>query len=288
MTTIEGRVAVVTGGASGIGRGIAEQLIAEGAQVVIADVQQDALDATAAEIGATGIRVDVTDPDSVEALAAAVVERFGSVGILVNNAGIGPLARIADLTLSDWKWMIDVNLWGVIHGVTTFLPLLRANADGGHIVNTGSMASFSPMAGGGAYSVTKYGVAALTEALAIELEEDGVPVHVTLLAPGTVRTNIKNSLRNRPSGAEGGLADVDISEGVAAGLRWIDPIDAGRVVTRAIGNDDLYALTHPDWWNIVEGRQSAIKQAFEKYPAGSESSQSSPGSESSQSQESHA
>ncbi|GAA2243883.1 SDR family NAD(P)-dependent oxidoreductase [Herbiconiux moechotypicola] len=266
MTTIAGRVAVVTGGASGIGRGIAEQLIAEGATVVIADVQQDALDATAAEIGATGIRVDVTDPASVEALAAETVERFGSVGILVNNAGVGPLARIADLRLADWKWLIDVNLWGVIHGVTTFLPLLQKNPDGGHIVNTGSMASFSPMAGAGAYAVTKYGVAALTEALALELAEDGSPVHVTLLAPGTVRTNIKTSLRNRPAGAEGALEDVDISEGAAAGLRWIDPIDAGRIVTRAIRHDDLYALTHPDWWHIVEGRQTAIREAFEKYP----------------------
>ncbi|MFB2586352.1 SDR family NAD(P)-dependent oxidoreductase [Herbiconiux liukaitaii] len=266
MTSITGRVAVVTGGASGIGRGIAEQLIAEGAQVVIADVQQDALDATAAEIGATGIRVDVTDPESVEALASAVVERFGSVGILVNNAGVGPLARIAELSLADWKWLIDVNLWGVIHGVTTFLPLLQANQEGGHIVNTGSMASFSPMAGGGAYSVTKYGVAALTESLALELEEDGSDVHVTLLAPGTVRTNIKNSLRNRPEGLAGVLADVDISEGVAADLRWIDPIDAGRIVTRSIRNNDLYALTHPDWWHIVEGRQATIRAAFEKYP----------------------
>ncbi|MFB2579675.1 SDR family NAD(P)-dependent oxidoreductase [Herbiconiux sp. P15] len=266
MTSITGRVAVVTGGASGIGRGIAEQLIAEGAQVVIADVQQDALDATAAEIGATGIRVDVTDPESVEALASSVVERFGSVGILVNNAGVGPLARIAELSLADWKWLIDVNLWGVIHGVTTFLPLLQANQEGGHIVNTGSMASFSPMAGGGAYSVTKYGVAALTESLALELEEDGSDVHVTLLAPGTVRTNIKNSLRNRPEGLAGALADVDISEGVAADLRWIDPIDAGRIVTRSIRNNDLYALTHPDWWHIVEGRQATIRAAFEKYP----------------------
>ncbi|WP_291054458.1 SDR family NAD(P)-dependent oxidoreductase [Herbiconiux sp.] len=266
MTSISGRVAVVTGGASGIGRGIAEQLIAEGAEVVIADVQQDALDATAAEIGAVGIRVDVTDPASVEALAAAVLERFGRVDIVVNNAGVGPLARVAELSLSDWKWLVDVNLWGVIHGVTTFLPLLQANEEGGHIVNTGSMASFAPMAGGGAYSVTKFGVRALTESLALELEEDGSKVHVTLLAPGTVRTNIKNSLRNRPEGLAGALADVDISEGVAAGLRWIDPIEAGAIVTRAIRNDDLYALTHPDWWNIVEERHQAIEDAFVKYP----------------------
>lgn len=266
MTSIQGRVAVVTGGASGIGRGIAEALIEEGATVVIADVQQDALDATAAEIGATGIRVDVTDLGSVEALAAETVERFGSVGIVVNNAGIGPLARMTELTMADWRWMIDVNLWGVIHGVQTFLPLLLANEDGGHIVNTGSMASFAPSSGLGAYAVTKFGIAALTETLEQEMREDRTQVHATLLAPGTVRTNIKNSTRNRPAGLEGGLADVDISESFAKGMRWIDPIDAGRIVTRAIRNNDLYALTHPDWKHLVDTRHSAIDAAFLQYP----------------------
>lgn len=265
MTSIKGRVAVVTGGASGIGRGIAEQLIAEGAQVVIADLQEEALLATAAEIGAVPMLVDVTDEASVEVLAASVLERFGSIGIVVNNAGVGPLARMTEMTPADWKWIIDVNLWGVIHGVSTFLPILSANADGGHIVNTGSMASFSPMSGAGAYAVTKYGVAALTEALALELEEEDSPVHVTLLAPGTVRTNIKNSLRNRPDGGGGGLKDVDIAEGAAADLRWIDPIDAGRIVTRAIAGNDLYAITHPEWWHLVDARQQRVRAAFEKY-----------------------
>ena len=271
MTQIEGRVAVVTGGASGIGRGIAEQLIAEGATVVIADVQQDALEATAAQIGATGVRVDVTDPASVEALADAVLDRFGRVDIVVNNAGIGPLARIKELTLRDWKWMLDVNLWGVIHGVTVFLPLLEANPEGGHIVNTASMAAFAPDAGLGAYAVTKFGIAALTETLAIELAQDGSRVRVTLLAPGTVRTNIGTSSRNRPEGLAGGLKDVDIAqEDFTEGVRWIEPIEAGRVVTRAIRNDELYALTHPEWFEpLVAPRFAAIRAAFEKYAPGS-------------------
>jgi len=271
MTQIEGRVAVVTGGASGIGRGIAEQLIAEGATVVIADVQQDALEATAAQIGATGVRVDVTDPASVQALADAVLDRFGRVDIVVNNAGIGPLARIKELTLRDWKWMLDVNLWGVIHGVTVFLPLLEANPEGGHIVNTASMAAFAPDAGLGAYAVTKFGIAALTETLAIELAQDGSRVRVTLLAPGTVRTNIGTSSRNRPEGLEGGLKDVDIAqEDFTEGVRWIEPIEAGRVVTRAIRNDELYALTHPEWFEpLVAPRFAAIRAAFEKYAPGS-------------------
>jgi len=271
MTQIEGRVAVVTGGASGIGRGIAEQLIAEGATVVIADVQQDALEATAAQIGATGVRVDVTDPASVQALADAVLDRFGRVDIVVNNAGIGPLARIKELTLRDWKWMLDVNLWGVIHGVTVFLPLLEANPEGGHIVNTASMAAFAPDAGLGAYAVTKFGIAALTETLAIELAQDGSRVRVTLLAPGTVRTNIGTSSRNRPEGLEGGLKDVDIAqEDFTEGVRWIEPIEAGRVVTRAIRNDELFALTHPEWFEpLVAPRFAAIRAAFEKYAPGS-------------------
>ena len=267
MTTIEGRIAVVTGGASGIGRGIAEELGAQGATVIIADVERGALERTATEIGAVGIHVDVSDPQSVESLAEQVTERFGSVGILVNNAGVGPLARVADMTTADWRFLIDINLWGVINGVTAFLPRLLANPDGGHIVNTGSMASFAPMAGGGGYAVTKYGVAAVTEALALELEEDAADVHVTLLAPGTVHTNIKNSLRNRPAGLEGGLADVDISQERAADLRWMEPRDVGKIVARAIRNNDLYALTHPDWWGIVEARHAAIRDAFHAYPA---------------------
>ena len=267
MTSIAGRVAVVTGGASGIGRGIAEALVEEGATVVIADVQAEALEVTAAEIGATGIVVDVTDPASVDSLAAQTLERFGSVGIVVNNAGVGPVGRIAELTRNDWTWILGVNLWGVINGVTTFLPILQGNPDGGHIVNTASMASFSPQPGLGAYSVTKFGVHALTETLAAELAQDGSAVRATLLAPGTVHTNIKDSSRTRPAGLEGGLRDIDIAKNpVRAEQRWIEPIVAGRVTTRAILSDDPYALTHPDWWPVVARRQDAIREAFERYP----------------------
>lgn len=265
MTSIAGRVAVVTGGASGIGRGIAQSLIAEGATVVIADIQAEPLAATAAEIGATPIRVDVSDAASVDALADEVQGRFGSVGIVVNNAGIGPLAQLTDMTLADWKWLLDVNLWGVIHGVRSFLPLLLANPEGGHIANTGSMASFVPSPGLGAYSVTKFGVRALTEALHDELAAEGSDVRTTLLAPGPVSTNIKNSTRTRPQGLEGSLADVDISVEGMAGERWIQPIEVGRILTRAIANDDLYAITHPEWKHLVDDSSAAIDAAFTKY-----------------------
>jgi len=266
MTDIQGKVAVVTGGASGIGRGIAEALLEEGATVVIADIEQSALDATAAEIGATGMLVDVTKMESVEALRDAILERFGRVDIVVNNAGVGPFARIKNLTLKDWEWVLSVNLWGVVHGVTAFLPVLEANPEGGHILNTGSVASFNAAPNGGIYNASKFAVAALTDTLALELEEDGSKVHVTLLAPGTVSTNIATSSRNRPAGLEGGLEDVDIEQGVAKDMRFIRPLTAGRIAVRAIKNNDLYAATHPDWWPIVEARQTKVKEDWLKYP----------------------
>ena len=265
---LEGKVAVVTGGASGIGKGIAEALKAEGVELVIADIEDGALQRTAKELGATGIQTDVSDAASVDALAKEVVERFGTAHVVVNNAGIGPMGRIADLTLDDWKWMIGVNLWGVIHGIHAFLPILKANEDGGHIVNTSSMAGLVGMPGLGSYTLTKYGVLGLTEVLAKELEEDGSKVGATVLCPGTIHTNIGTSSRNRPSGNAGGLHDVDISQEGSevdmSGVRWMIPIEVGAIVVDCIKSGELYALTHPDWWDMVEPRFVAIASAFGK------------------------
>jgi len=266
MTEIQGKVAVVTGGASGIGRGIAEALIEKGATVAIADIQLDVAEATAKEIGATAFQVDVSKADSVEALKDALLERFGRVDIVVNNAGVGPFARVKDLRLTDWQWLLGVNLWGVIHGVTTFLPVLMANPGGGHILNTGSVASVAAIANGATYAVSKYGVRALTETLALELVDDAPDVHVTVLMPGTVSTNIGTSSRNRPAELAGGLADIDIETGEMREARFIKPITAGRIAVRAIENNDLYCATHPDWWPIVEARAELIEADWKKYP----------------------
>jgi NAD(P)-dependent dehydrogenase (short-subunit alcohol dehydrogenase family) len=265
---LEGKVAVVTGGASGIGKGIAEALKNEGAELVIADIEDGALQATAEELGATGIQTDVSSAESVGALATEVVERFGTAHVLVNNAGIGPMGRIADLTLDDWKWMVGVNLWGVIHGIHSFLPILKGNEEGGHIVNTSSMAGLVGMPGLGSYTLTKYGVLGLTEVLAKELEEDGSKVGATVLCPGTIHTNIGTSSRNRPDDNAGGLHDVDISQEGSevdmSGVRWMIPIEVGTIVVDCIKSGELYALTHPDWWDMVEPRFVAIASAFGK------------------------
>ena len=265
---LEGKVAVVTGGASGIGKGIAEALKNQGVELVIADIEDGALQRTAKELGATGIQTDVCSADSVGALATEVVERFGTAHVLVNNAGIGPMGRIADLTLDDWKWMVGVNLWGVIHGIHAFLPILKSNEEGGHIVNTSSMAGLVGMPGLGSYTLTKYGVLGLTEVLAKELEEDGSKVGATVLCPGTIHTNIGTSSRNRPDGNDGGLHDVDISQEGSevdmSGVRWMIPIEVGTIVVDCIKSGELYALTHPDWWDMVEPRFVAIAAAFGK------------------------
>jgi NAD(P)-dependent dehydrogenase (short-subunit alcohol dehydrogenase family) len=271
LPDLAGKVAVVTGGASGIGKGIAASLAAEGARVIIADIQRDALEATAAELGVDGVPTDVSDSDSVERLARTVVEKYGTVHVVCNNAGIGPLAPVKDLTLDDWRWMLGVNLWGVIHGVHTFLPLLSGNPDGGHIVNTASMAGLVAHARLGAYSTAKYGVVALTEVLAEELAADGSRVGVSVLCPGTVRTNIGTSSRNRPAElGDAGFKDVDIELEDNPRYRWIDPEQAGRVVVRAIKRGDLYALTHPDWYPQVAARHEAIAAAFSSQAAAAE------------------
>lgn len=264
MTRIQGARAVVTGGASGIGRGIAEALIAEGARVVIADIDGEAVTRTGEKIGAVGVRVDVSALESVQSLAEATRDHLGGVDIVVNNAGVGPFARIADLTMDDWRWIIDVNLYGVIHGVHVFLPLLEGNPDGGHIVNTSSMASLTPFETLGSYAVTKFGVSALTEVLQAELASAGSRVHATLLVPGSVRSNIAQSTRSRPGG-EGALRDARIDLSFANSARWLTPEEVGRIVTRAIRNDDPYAITHPERWPAVESRFAGIRAAFEKY-----------------------
>jgi NAD(P)-dependent dehydrogenase (short-subunit alcohol dehydrogenase family) len=263
LPDLEGKVAVVTGGASGIGKGIAGALIGEGMQVVIADVERPALEATAAELGAVGIQTDVGDAASIQALADETLERFGAVHVVCNNAGVGPVGWLADTTLDDWRWLIDVNLWGVIHGVTTFLPILERNDDGGRIVNTGSLAGLVPYPRLAAYCATKFGVVALTETLAIELEQRGSKVGATLLVPGLVRTNANHPSRNRPAGLKpGGLEDHEAEEDEEYAMRVMEPPEVGAIVASAIKRGDLYAVTHPEFLPSVDERHARMAAAF--------------------------
>ncbi|CAN5253445.1 hypothetical protein BH11ACT4_BH11ACT4_21070 [soil metagenome] len=266
MTRINGAAAIITGGASGIGRGIAEQLITAGARVAIADIEAAAVERTAREIGAHPIVADVSRLQDVERMRDEVIEAFGGVDLVVNNAGVGPFARIADLTMADWHWLIDVNLYGVIHGVQVFLPVLEANAEGGHIVNTSSMAAFTPFETLGSYAVTKFGVTALTEVLQAELATAGSRVRATLLVPGSVHTGIAQSTRNRANAEGGALRDAAIDLGFSRSTHWLEPSQVGEVVVRAIENDDAYAITHPDRWPAVAERFDRIREAFQKYP----------------------
>lgn len=253
-----GRVAVVTGGASGIGRGLAEAFLAGGATVVIADIEDAPLRATAADLGVTGIRTDVTDIQEVRSLADAVVERFGRVDILCNNAGVGHLAPFASLTVDDFRWLIDVNLMGVVHGASVFLPILSETSDSGWIVNTASMAGLFDAPGMAAYSASKFAVVAFTETIAQELELAESSVRISTLLPGLVETRITDSERNRPGGAR--TAPVQLDQ-IPPG-RTLLPGAVGELVRDSYRERELYIVTHPEMLPLVRNRHARVEAAF--------------------------
>jgi len=259
LADLSGKAAVVTGGASGIGRGIAERLIAAGSDVTIADIDASAVAETAAQIGAIPQTVDVRDAVSVQALADAVLARYGRIDILVNNAGVGPLAPITELTLEDFHWVLDINLIGVVNGIKIFLPLLLANPEGGHIVNTASMAGLMNGPGMGAYAASKAAVVAITEVLAAELEAEGSKVGASVLTPALVRSNIGANAQKRP-GKKGDLTG-DNSAHLPPG-RMLEAAEVGDLVVGAIRHGDLYIVTHPEDLPLVKARHERIERAF--------------------------
>jgi NAD(P)-dependent dehydrogenase (short-subunit alcohol dehydrogenase family) len=195
MERLEGRTAVVTGAASGIGLAVVEAFLAEGMRVAMGDVDEGLL-ATEAERLASGggevlpLATDVADPEAVERLGDAAVERFGGLQVAVNNAGIVNGGRAWELSLDDWHRVLDVNLWGVIHGVRSFVPLILATGDEGHIVNTASMAAVLPLGGIGPYTVAKHGVLGLSDVLRADLDAVGAPVGVSVVMPGLIKTGM--------------------------------------------------------------------------------------------------
>jgi NAD(P)-dependent dehydrogenase (short-subunit alcohol dehydrogenase family) len=261
-----GKVAVVTGAASGIGFALADRFATAGLHVVLADVDEGGLTAAAEKIAARGVetltvKTDVSDEASVQALAAAAVERFGTVHVVCNNAGVMSSADPWFGPMSAWTWVMGVNFWGVVHGVRAFLPILAAQGEG-HIVNTASIAGLYP-GFGAVYDASKHAVVAITEDLYTGMQQVGVPVGVSVLCPGWVRTNILDADRNWPGelGAEPPAAlGADIVIGHVR--RVIDegtpPAAIADLVADAVEADRFWVLPHPEFVEIAVDRWHEI------------------------------
>jgi len=265
-----GKAAFVTGGASGIGLALGRAFAKVGCRVMLADIEEAALaDAVRSleRIGpeVCGVVCDVADSASVEAAAEQTSAAFGRVHILCNNAGVAAGSGIDDISLASWRWVLDVNLMGIVHGLRAFLPHMRGHLEGGHIVNTASMAGMLSDGGMGLspYTASKYAVVALSEGLRAELEPYGIGV--TVLCPGFVQTRIAEAGRNRPAryGAHAPIASprsAAIAELVRTG---IDPKAVADRVLAAIRNDELYVFTHPEYRQAIEARFAGILAAFD-------------------------
>ncbi|MGE0732114.1 MAG: SDR family NAD(P)-dependent oxidoreductase [Acidimicrobiia bacterium] len=266
MEQLRGRTAVITGGASGIGLATARLLAAEGVFLVLTDIEQGPLDAACAELGAVGVVADVSDLAAVQTLADTAFERFGRVDILFNNAGVAVGGPIAEMTHADWRWVIDVDLWGPIHGVEAFLPRMIAQGGGGHVLFTASFAGLVPNVGLGPYCVAKYGVVALAEVLQKELRPHDIGVSV--LCPMRVATNIGHSERNRPAELGGpeaspGVEDQSEDNPDQAGS-VLDVDDVAAQVVASIRSNRLYIVPHPESRRFVQRRFERIDRAYDE------------------------
>ncbi len=270
----QGKVAVVTGAAGGIGLAMANAFAASGCSVVLADVDREALDAAAIEVGAHGVDTltvvtDVSKPEHVEALATATIERFGSVHVVCNNAGVGGAGDPWLGPIETWEWVMGVNFWGVVYGVRTFLPHLVMSG-GGHIVNTASMAGLYP-GFAAPYDASKHAVVALTEGLYSTLQSAQMPVGVSCLCPGWVRTGIAESDRNWPDDL-GAAPQRTAAQEVSLGYlrRAIDegmsPAVVADLVVDAVRNDRYWIVPHPEWMDIAMERFHSISEGANPSP----------------------
>jgi NAD(P)-dependent dehydrogenase (short-subunit alcohol dehydrogenase family) len=273
MKDFAGKVAVVTGAASGIGLGMATRFAQEGMKVVMADVEEPVLEASVtklrqAEHDVLGVVTDVSSGASVEALRDKALEMYGKVHVLCNNAGVGGRGAAAEIwgaTEKDWQWALGVNLWGVIHGVRAFIPSMLAHGEEGHIVNTSSAAGLTP--GTRVYSVTKHGVVSYTEALFYDLQHAGSKLHCSVLCPGIINTNIMYSTRNRPDGlldagsgrelTPDGKARADRVKEIAE-TTGMEPSELAGLVVNAIRDEQFWILTHDYYDDAIRERMEGI------------------------------
>jgi NAD(P)-dependent dehydrogenase (short-subunit alcohol dehydrogenase family) len=267
MEDLRGKVAVITGGASGIGRAVADRAAAEGMKIVLGDIEEGPLkeavdDLTSTGAEALGVVTDVADAASVQALRDRTLDRFGSVHLVHNNAGIGLGGPIWEVSEEDWRWILGVNLWGVIHGVAAFVPVLVEQGEG-HVVNTASVAGLIAAPFLGPYNATKQAVVAISETLFKDLQAVGAPIGVSVLCPGFVRTRIAESERNRPQWAPDreapGSAELRgaVQNMVAGGIA---PATVADRVIDAVRINTFYILTHPELDDALRTRFDDILQ----------------------------
>jgi NAD(P)-dependent dehydrogenase (short-subunit alcohol dehydrogenase family) len=279
MRDLAGKTAFVTGGACGIGLALGRAFAEAGMKVMLADIERNALLRAVENLrgfgpAVEGVACDVADPDSVEEAAKATLAAFGNVHVLCNNAGVAGGSGIDDISLDSWRWVLDVNLMGVLHGIRTFLPHIRAHGEGGHIVNTASMAGLQSGLGFSPYSTSKFAVVNMSEGLSIQVKPLGIGV--TVVCPGYVRTRISESARNRDTRygeapkldptSPAGLIAAKSAELAQAGL---DPSHVATLVLNAVREDELYVFTHYNgsWREEVEARFTAILAAMDKAAA---------------------
>ena len=272
MKEFKDRVAVITGAASGIGLGMAQAFAQRGMKLVLADVDQAALDSAVAQFKAEGIEAigqhcDVSKLEALQSLADTTMASYGAVHVLCNNAGVGLTTSTMNIKLEDWRWMIDIDLWGPIYGIEVFLPLIEQQGEG-HVCSTSSMAGLTSSRSLGAYNVAKRGVVALMTTLERELRSRNSPITASVLCPGPINTNISsNSVANRPARtgsakqrkprdpAAQAIADRKQAKIQALLEEGMQPLEVGNLVADAIVNDKFWILTHPEW---IKGLQKEL------------------------------
>ena len=269
MRNLEGKTAVVTGGASGIGLGMARAFAGRGANLVLADLNEELMAHAATDLESAGVKVltmrcDMSDLEQVEELASLAKEQFGAVHIVCSNAGVGIPTSARNIKLSDWEWIINVDLWGPIYTVKTFLPLLEQE-DWGHINATSSMAGLISSQMMGAYNVAKHGVVALMAATERELRAKKTNVFASVLCPGPINTNIsQHSVDYRPGGGKP-KSDSEKAGKVASNIQamleeGMPPDEVGELVAGAIEQDKFWILTHPRWSRAVQKQLDALNE----------------------------